>query len=251
MNKSNFLIITSLLALTACADFSDEFKEQWHSTYQGICRNPDAIQYPSPWTKEASEKFVISDKKIRSMSTCGLVETWYTHPERVAGPWCAICSNLNIPGVTLFNDQIAEDKVLVELFSRADCILVLAAKYREIIDQEKEKAGRELSLDVLLSSNIFISMLSGEDRILFMEMALEMKERPIPGINETRHLMVAIMKACNYIPFMKYAEEYVFDGQYGYPAEVQNGFVECLHGYRICESDKVEQYAEEFMNTLK
>ena len=42
------------------------------------CSSPDdAIFYPSPWTKETSNSFIIPAAKLESISTCGLIQTFF------------------------------------------------------------------------------------------------------------------------------------------------------------------------------
>lgn len=81
----------------------------------------DGMQYPANWTIADAKAFVVSDETIRSMSTCGLLDSYLTHPERVLGLWCMWCSYSLLPGVTDFNNKISNDKILKEFFDRELC----------------------------------------------------------------------------------------------------------------------------------
>jgi hypothetical protein len=204
-----------------------------------ICRSvPDAVQYPSPWTKETEDTFVIPDATIQSMSTCGLLDSWLNHPLRLLGPWCTECSSLEIQGVTRFNDMLANDKIAVELLGRSDYMPVLAAKYMSVIAQKEEKTGRIQCFEMFLANDACISAMDGDERRRFLVMALKMIEKEKEHANETRHIMVGIMKAYNYTPFLEEttSEKY------------HNGFDEWLEGYNICRFDVVEKYARQFLN---
>jgi hypothetical protein len=253
MKKLFYFILTMQIMFTACAIDapSDTFDVKWdlvkskYAEYKYICSSvSDAIEYPETWTNEMAEVFVIPDETIRLMSTCGLLETCLSHPQKVLGPWNTLSSSLNYPGVSAFNNEIKNDKVVIELFSRTDCVFVLATKYLSMIEQKEEKTPIERCFEMLIASDLCMSILNEEERNQFMIMALKMMERDKEHVNETRHIMVAIMKVCNYISFLKEAEKYpvsFIDGQ-------RTGFSEWLNGYDVCSYDIVEKYARHFLN---
>jgi hypothetical protein len=231
-----------LITATACDNVYDAF---WD-----LCAQ-DAAQYPKPWTAEAKETFVIADKTLRSMSSCGLLETYYTCPDRTVGPWCSICSNTNVPGVTMFNEEIENDKVVLELFKRDDCLLTLYSKFQTIINRRSGKGkgryGKDACLEMLLASDLCMSVLNDKaDQRTLMQMALEMIESDATHIRAVRHIMVAIMKKCNYTPFLEEAAKdhptYIMD-------VYMPGLTEWMEGYTICGyTDIVEKYAIEFLD---
>jgi hypothetical protein len=237
--KKRFCII--LLTVCACcpgADLSGTFAEK------GICHSAqDAIQYPVPWTKEMEERFVIPDETIQMMSSCGLLETWYTHPQRVSGPWCSTCSDLKVPGVSLFNRAVANDRVVAELFEREDGVSVLFSGYQSLAGRKGEKSGNELCFEMLLASDLCMSVLNDDERIQLVKMALKMFERNKEQVNETRHILVAVMKTFDYTPFMEDVKNYSVPFIEG----PRDGFSEWLTGYDICSFNVVENYAKQFL----
>ncbi|MDR2139808.1 MAG: hypothetical protein LBP50_09705 [Tannerella sp.] len=254
MKKISHIVLAMPVLLMACSEnstFTALFDAEWNETVADygvqICHStPDAILYPSPWTKEMEETFVIPDATIQSMSTCGLLDSWLNHPRRQQGPWCSVCSSLKIRGVTRFNEMLANDRIAMELLSRNDCVPVLAARYLSVIVQKEEKAGKVQCLEMLLANDACISAMNRDERRRFLVMALKMTEKETGRANETRHILVGIMKAFNYTPFLEEAasEKYhqsFFENQ-------GNGFDEWLEGYTICRFDAVEKYARQFLN---
>lgn len=239
-----FFMIMMACSLSDQSDLND-LNDEWMPTYQEICGPvSDIIQYPIPWTSKVEESFVIPDETIHSMNICGLLETWLGHPKRVLGPWCTTCSDLSVTGVSRFNNAIANDKVMIELFDRDDCVPVLLSKYQWIIRQNGEKTGIIQCFEMLLASDLFMSKLSAKERIQLMEMALKMLEKNSEQVTELRHIMVAIMKAFNYTPFLTEVEKYhvsFIDGH-------RTGFSEWVSGYDVCGYDVVEKYAKQFIN---
>lgn len=238
-NAVVFLIMMQMI-FTACSrepqDMSFEtFLIDWdlQHIYQKTCTAvTDAVVYPVPWTKEIAGTFTISDETIFAMSTCGLLETWCNHPVRVLGPWCSSCSNKNLPGVSDFNNSLRADRVAVELFKRDDCIAVLMNKYLTVIQENKETNGRQISFEMLLASDLCMSVLNEKEKIQLMAMALENTKRT----TETRHIMAAIMRTCAYTPFLD---------------EVGTSWEESTFGYEICFTEIVEKYAKQYLDEQK
>lgn len=254
-----------VLVFAGCSqdeDLSSVTRDDWNAikskygTYKKICGNfSDGIQYPANWTIADAKTFVVNDETIRSMSTCGLLDSYLTHPERVLGPWCVWCSYSLLPGVTDFNNMVNNDKILKEFLGRDNCVEVLAARYLSMIEQGEEVIGRKKCLEMLIASDACISLLKEEDRVQFMMMALKMMTREKELLKEPRHILVAIMKASNYTPFLTEASE---EGKYsafktedGVGYAQRNGLSEHTWGYDICVYDVVEKYAKRFLNDLK
>lgn len=232
MKRAVYFIMVMQLIFTACSrDSFDTFLRDWD--YQENCTSvTDAVVYPEPWTNEVAESFFISDETILAMSTCGLFETWWNYPPRVLGPWCMICSNSKLPGVSDFNNSLHVDRVTVEFFKREDCIAVLMNKYHTVIRENKEPNGRQKSLEMLLASDLCMSILNEKGKNQLMAMALENTGRAA----ETRHIMAAIMRTCAYAPFLD---------------EVGTNWEESTSGYEICFTDMVEKYAKQYLNEQK
>ena len=248
MKKTFIFVFTLGLVLTACftndslnkSKSIESLMEEGVSLrnyYDKLCTNIlDAIKYPEPWTKEASESFVISDEAIHSMSTCGLLETLLEYPINKMGPWCVICSNSNLPGVTMYNDALLTNNVAVELFARDDLFSVLASRYLIIIKEKKEHSGQIAYFEMLAASDMCMSVLDAREKIMLMEMALEKMGNKKDYVVETRHIMAAILRACNYYPFLK---------------DVGTSWEEFTNGYHICQTDVVEKHAKQFLNDKK
>ncbi|MDR1919856.1 MAG: hypothetical protein LBQ65_09460, partial [Tannerellaceae bacterium] len=117
------------------------------------------------------------------------------------------------------------------------------AKYQSVIEQKAEQSGWQACFEMLLASDICLSILNDEYRIQFLRMALEMADREKTHLVETRHIMLAIMKADNYTPFLTEAEKY-----YEFGDTQRSGLSEWLRGYDVCGFDVVEKYAKQFIN---
>jgi hypothetical protein len=242
MKKSVYFVIVMQILFTACSnDFDnqqesfDAFLITWdlQNVYQGICTSvTDAVTFPEPWTEEVAETFTISDEIILKMSTCGLLKTWWDYPPRILGPWCSICSNSMLPEVSNFNNSLRADRVAAELFKRDDCTAVLKNKYLSVIRENQEPNGRQLSFEMLLASDMCMSILNKKEKIQLLAMALKNTKCG----TETRHIMAAIMRACNYAPFLD---------------ELGTNWEESTSGYEICFTDTVEKYAKQYLNEQK
>ena len=256
MKKTSYFIFIVLLALTACDKDSldssssfDTFLDNWEplKSYQNGCISAtDAIKYPEPWTLEVAETFVISDETILSMSTCGLLQTWLDYPPRALGPWCTYCSNLNLPGITIFNNDLQADNIAMELVGRNDCVTVLMSKYLSIIKTKEKPSGKERTFEMLLASDICMSVLNEKEKILFMAMALEKMSYETDPVNETCHIMVAIMQACNFTPFLEEVGKNLRETMLGYT--ISNASDGLLHTGLGDFSDIIEKYAKQFLN---
>jgi len=242
MKKSVYFILIILLILSGCFNSFEAFLEEWDElrTYQSVCPSvTDAFKFPENWTKEDLDNFAnLPEETIYSMSTCGLLKTLLEHPtNRLLGPWCAYCSNSGLPGVAMFNNDLMANKVAVELFERNDCFSILASNYLTIIKEKKEHSGQIAYCEMLLASDMCMAALKEREKIQLMAMALEKVKYKSESIhvNETFHIIVAIMRSCNYTPFLN---------------EFGTEWREGLQGYSICfvSENEILIYAKQFLN---
>jgi len=150
------------------------------------------------------------------------------------------CNSSALPGVTMFNNSLSMNKAAVELFKRDECVSVLASKYLTVIKQ-KEETDRTEYFEILLSSDMCMKALNEREKILFMAMALERTKNKSKSIQikGTLHIIVAIMKSCNYTPFLnEFGTEWI-GGTWGY--EICNNLYE----------NKIIEYAKQFLNEKK
>jgi len=242
MKKSVYLILILLLVHTDCSnnlmDNDDVFLQTFLEKldhYQ--CDATDAILYPEFWTSEEREAFVVSAETINSMSTCGLLLTLLEYPDnRLLGPWSSTNSNLLTPGVTDFNNKLRMDKIAVELFERIDCFPVLSSEYLEIINEKmKEYSAQTAYFEMLLASDMCMSALNAGEKNQLMALALQMK-RSEGAFFCSPYIMIAIMKSCNYAPFMK---------------EINPYLVEMTFGYNNLDDYDILKYAKKFLKEQK
>jgi len=250
MKKSVFIVLIILLSLTSCSkDSSDSlvfnsFLEEWGllNYQEGVCASvTDAIELGEP---EGSKIVwdMISDETVHSMSTCGLLETILNYRTiRIFGPWCEICSNLDYPGITMFNNSLRANKVAVELFTRDDCFPVLTSKYLTMIEKKEPTVGHTSYFEMLLTSDMYTSTLNDSEKIMVMAMALERTKQfksEVILINETLHILAVMMRTFNYSPFLN---------------EVGTEWREYIDGYTICSTNKdlIIKYAKQFLKEQK
>ena len=256
MKKSVYILLIIPLLFTACAKDApdsgsfDDFMEEWGlSVYSlNVCTSvQDAVKYPEPWTAEVAATFVIPDETVHSMSTCGLLETLLEHPtNRMLGPWCTICSSLSYPGVTNFNQVLQGNKVAIELFKRSDCASVLASKYLDFIKNKKEISGQIKYFEMLLSSDMCMGTLSETEKIQLIAMALERTKYDEERVNETCHIMIAIMQSCDYAPFCEEVSPKLQETTFGYTLS-EDAYSNLVGSY----TDLIIRYAKQFLNDLK
>ena len=260
MKKSVYFILIAQMTLAAClkdsSDSFDAFLEEWdllNISQNNYCKTvSDAYEYPEMWTLEEAEKFqMLPAETFSSMSTCGLLETLLIHPNNIFGPWCIFCSGIfNTPGVTSFNMKHRASKVAVELFNRDDCFSVMSSKYLNIIKINKKQKLKEIDyFEMLLASDMFMEALNEKEKVQLMAMALERKfDKNLPEgqnpsedelvyfLSVTPHIMIAIMKAFDYAPFM---------------SEVGVSLKESLWGYHNLNDHDIIEYAKNFLNEHK
>ena len=248
MKNTIYILFIMQLILSACSqdsqnesDSFETFLDKWNlrsNLNEEKCTSvSDSVKYPDPFTKEIAETFAIPDEIIHNMSTCGLLETLLDcPPRRMLGPWCTTCSNSNLPGITMFNEELLNIKEAVEFFKRYDCFSVLSYKYLTIIKEKKEQSGQIAYFEMVLASDICMSVLNESEKIQLIAMALEKvkNKNSIIHIVETCHIMIAVMKACDYSPFMN---------------EVSANIVEGTFGYNIGDYD-IQKYAKDFLNEM-
>ena len=239
-----------LLAKWVATYQSDDLVEllaKWVVTYQNVCPIvTDAVKYPVPWNVDVDRAFVIPLETIRSMSTCGLLETMLTNPslythdksEIRLAPWPPASSSLFADGITQFNNQLRKDPMAVEFFKRRDCFSVLASKYITFI-MENEKLPEKIDisggfvrnrdlvyLEMLLASDLCMSVMNKTKINQIMAMALAYEEiADYNGhfVSETYNIMIAIMLWHNYIPFVKEVVPRLRESTFGYCLTDING----------------------------
>ena len=175
----------------------------------------------------------INDDTVRSMSTCGLLETMIRNEGNYFGgfPFDHFKSDLRFPGIANFNSKLRTNKVAVEFFKREDCISVLVSKYLSLMPAAMIDVNsylqRMIVVEMLISSDMFMSLLSEKEKILFMAMALERAKILFIEIGSdidmyavylrgTYHIMIAVMKLYNYTPFMEKVWPKLRDWRNGY-----------------------------------
>ena len=218
MKKSINFISSIILAFTlnACSantddhecfdpeyfDF-DESLAKWGISFKNVCSCvTDPVKYPKPWTIDIERTFFITDKTIRSMSTCGLLVTFQEYPG----------------GGTMKSRDSAMNEVIVELFNRDDFYSVLVSKYLSVIKVSEYQGGGVVisspdgpfHIERLLASDRCISALSEKEKIQLMAMALERTKyaKEIENMAPCQ-IMIAIMKSCEYAPFVKDYEQWL------------------------------------------
>jgi hypothetical protein len=217
----------------------------------------DAFLHPEDW----STSYMIPAETISVMGTCELLSSYFNYQKTLSGPWCFICGRQDIPGFTLFNrfiygfgipvyfiPAIELEPTIVEFFSRNrdDCANALASTYLWLIDHTVlgQKTGKEACLELMIASDMSMTVLDENTKKEFMLMALMMADKFPEQARETRHIMVSVMKSENYTPFLTEAEleKYVVtEGHY------ESGLTEWLCGYIICRYNVVEKFARQYL----
>ena len=215
-----------------------QFLEDWDLTpYLNVCDSvTDAVilDLPEKGWKLREDPWIIDDDTVRSMSTCGLLETMmlHRHAPSIFPFDHNVSQDLRFPGVVHFNRNLWNNKVAVEFFKREDCISVLASKYLSLmpatmIDANYSYLQWMLVVEMLMSSDMCMSLLSEKEKILFMAMALERAkilfieigsdlDRYAVYLRGTYHIMIAVMKLYNYTPFMEEVWPKIRDWRNGY-----------------------------------
>ena len=210
----------------------------------------DAIIYPEPWTNEVANMFTIAKDELKSISTCGLIQTFFNQPWNILGPWCTICSDYSIDGVQYFNDRVIKDAILTELFSREDALNKLIGKYigfiQDIETAEKHQ-GLLNSYEILLSSEllneILVDSVADELMVLALKMIAVKKENSLfkadNSLAITRHILTNILLQKRYEPFLT-------------DCLVDSALETSISGYKVCyDSDRVENYAKKYLTEEK
>ena len=199
-----YIILTALISCSANMDNSDpfdDFLKEWNLTLNNDCsEETNAAIYP-PSTKEIEE----TDETIHSMSTCGLLRTLLDYPPNTTGPWNYLSSNLFLSGVTNFNKNFNANKVAIELFNRKDFFSVLTSKYLSNMEESvRYGIGRFSYLEMALASDLCMKKLNEFEKRQLMAITLKRSTLiEADYLNETCHIMIAIMKSDNYTPFIE------------------------------------------------
>jgi len=236
MKKPFYLVLMLSLFITACTkktpdkpeldpnlfefESFDQFVDFWNlSPYLDVCPSvTDSFEWPDG-TKTV-DPITIPDEIALSMSACGLLQTLFTHPKILLGPWPRNPS-FGLPGVTIFNDNLKASNVAVELLKRDDCFPVFASKYLNTIQRKAEQIQHISYLEMLFASDLAMSAFNEKEKTLLMAMAYERikqsKLNPeLIHIEATCHILVVTMRSCNYAPFLSKFGTYWIDSAYGY-----------------------------------
>ena len=210
----------------------------------------DAIIYPVPWTKEIADTFTVTEAKVKNISTCGLIQSYYYQPWNILGPWCNYCSDFTLDGIQFFNDGINDNIVLNELFKREFVLNKLITTYISFIQDlssTQDHPGRLHSYEILLASkkmdNIYLESTSTELIILCLKM-LEEKKESFEFNNQnsfavTRHIIVDVLIRNEFEPFLS-------------SSQINGTLERNLNGFAICyDGEKVENYARLYLNNQK
>lgn len=243
--KRSFLILITVAMVTSCSkdDYSIydvSFPLEKFLNGNGISMlNPnvcdsitDAIILPVNWTREDCDKYdLLPAETFQAISTCGLLETLLEHPKnRMVGPWCITCNDMFAPGVSLFNAELQMNKAAVELFRRSDCFSVLLSKYLTIskgvtivkdgIGLTIENTNGPFKIDyfgMLLASDLSMEALNENEKVGLMALTLT---KEIAGDNNYLYgylpIAIAIMRSCNFAPFMKNVNDKIVEASIGY-----------------------------------
>ena len=254
MRKIIYLTLITHLLFTACSkkpqneperfefdhfESFDAFVDYWKlRPYLNACPTvTDAFTFPDA---TLLSPVTIPDEMARSMSAYGLLETLFSHPRAIFGPWFfATGSSLN-GRFARFNDSLRVSNVAVELFKRADCFSALASAYLNAI-KEPEKNSLHNYLEILIASDMSMLALNEREKILAVAMAFERNKLEdildIAGIDDTWEILVNIMQSLNYQPFMR---------------EFKEGWEDFAWGYVIFPHEKkVISYIKQFLNEYK
>ena len=253
------------------SDFPDfeSYYEAWVNKYFGnldwdltpylnVCDAvTDAVilDLPKGWHIGA-DIWIIDDDTVHSMSTCGLLETMILHEGTFMGgfPFSSPASSYRgNPGVADFNSKLRTNKVAVEFFKREDCVSVLASRYLSfiaaMIDENYRYVNWMLSLEMLVSSDMYMSVLSKKEKILFMAMGLEITKYS-EHLLGTMHIMIAVMKICNYTPFMEEVWPKLMDRSKGYIFDPLGGNLVST-GITSAQAGIIIHYANQFYKQIK
>jgi hypothetical protein len=273
MKKLIYLTLSIILVFALCTcsadsynsqDFDTDFDElliKWELTYKNVCTKvKDAVKKPEPWNVNVHRAFIIPDETIRSMSTCGLLDTYLTfpsHPDPNGG-------NFYNPSITEFNSNLRENKVAIELFDRSDCFPVLAAKYLLCIKEIKppdnkygpyDRIWKEADdLERLLASDMCMTVSNTKEKIEFMAMALVYEEKSKANSQfwlESYNLMISIMISCNYKPFVNEVVPRIREGAGGYyliDSDDDKWPSNCLSASHV---ELILKHSKEFLNEQK
>ena len=233
----NILII--MLALTACS-------KDLNITNKGVCG--DAYIFPEKWSGEDLDNFdSLPSIFFQSMSTCGLLETLFEHPKnKLLGPWCMFCNDLDTPGVSMFNAELRANKAAVELFERSDCFSVLEDRYRTCI------YNRDPSLDpaflayfgMLLASDLCMEALNENEKYTLMAITMD---NNYYCMYIFAPILISIMKSCNYAPFVEDVVPMLHECIFGYTM-VQPGDEIMYLGLSSQAIEIILKYSKDFLN---
>ena len=240
-------IITALallLIFTGCTKDFDDFLEEWgiEAYKNNVCETTtDAIYFPDHWTLEDYDSFYASNADtFQYMSACGLWETLFN--QSTAYYWWTtryyLSSNSFMPLITYFNDELETIPPAVELFEREDCYSILISKYIEFNTKPKEI---EMYLDyffLFLASDMCMEALNEKEKVTLMALNLQKNGIGDKYVYQCLPLTVAIMRSCNYAPFMENVNGHLREATFLYVN---------IHKH----IDDIQYYAKKFLNDKK
>jgi hypothetical protein len=187
-----------------------------------------------------------SNNEFADMSTTDLLETLIE--ERIpVEPWCLTCSSFDISGVTRFNDNLRIDKMAIELFARRDCFPVLTSKYRAFMEEKQEISFPLVYFEMLLASDLCMSVLNESQKIQLLEMALEKTAYDTEPVNEACHIMIAVMQSFHYTPFVEEVVPKLHETVCGYTLSALDDHL-IGRGFELQGADVIIEYATQFLN---
>lgn len=184
--------------------------------------------------------------EIADTSTADLLETLAFGGDDYT-VWCMICSDLYLPGVTRFNDKLRTDELAIALFDRSDCFSVLESKYRIIVAEKQEHSLHTAYFEMLLASDICMSVLNKKEKIRLMELALEKTAYEKVQVREACHIMIAVMQSCNYAPFVEEIQPQLRETLNGYTLSAPDDPVQVI-GLDTEAADRIIAKARQFLN---
>jgi len=137
-------------------------------------------------------------------------------------------SDLNHKSVSHFNDYLSRSEEAVDFFIREDCTFVLLSTYLTSLDTERytREQSKEYTmeeqfsnarfsfLELLLSSDIFMSKMNIKEKCQLMILALESQKYKRLGVNSySFNIMISIMLSNNYTPFVNDVKPLLLESQ--------------------------------------
>ena len=271
--KLLYILLCSVFLGTACSkeDTDPLIDGIWKDIESDYINNPtfctpvsEGLVLPNPYYPVINSNFENFDETIAvlgSMPSCGLLNCFIDIPFSIIygppNPYPSDLTSIVVPCCfweslkgpyksedgTMFYIFPGEYIIISELFTRSDCIRIIAEKYaRMILDKN---TGVEMQrLEMLIASDIFLEKLNNKELKNFMAMALKMNKIRSDGYITDRsipkYIMTNMMLVSKYEPFKK-----VFES-----VEMDDLYIDRVHYICECKSESVEKYAHQFLTNL-